>query len=54
MKIALAQLNYHVGHIDYNVSCMLDALEKAKAKGADLVFFLSFQYAGIPLRIYCK
>ncbi len=48
MKIALAQLNYHVGHIDYNVSCMLDALETAKAKGADLVVFSELSVCGYP------
>ena len=36
MKIALAQLNYHIGNFDGNLAKMLEAVEKAKAQGPTL------------------
>lgn len=39
MKIAIAQLNYTIGDIDGNVSKIIDAINKAKARRADLVIF---------------
>ena len=37
MKIALAQLNYTIGDIDGNTAKIIDAVERAKAEGADVV-----------------
>ena len=39
MKIAIAQLNYTVGDIDGNTSKIIGAVQKAKARHADLVIF---------------
>ena len=39
MKIALAQLNYTVGDVEGNASKVIEAVEKAKQKNADLVVF---------------
>ena len=39
MKIAIAQQNYHIGNIAYNVEKILSAIAEAKAQGADLVLF---------------
>ena len=37
MKIALAQLNYHIGNFELNTQKILDAIDRAAAQGADLV-----------------
>lgn len=39
MKIAIAQLNYHIGNFQHNVSKILQSVQEAKAKGADIVLF---------------
>ena len=39
MKIALAQLNYTIGDIDGNTAKIIDAVERAKSEGADVVVF---------------
>ncbi|HRZ77603.1 MAG TPA: NAD+ synthase, partial [Bacteroidales bacterium] len=39
MKIALAQINVHIGHFEGNVARILHALQEAKALGAQLVVF---------------
>jgi len=48
MKIALAQLNFIINHFDYNKSKMANAIEKAKANGADLVVFSELSVCGYP------
>lgn len=48
MKIALAQLNYTIGDIDGNARKITDAVEKAKAEGADLVLFAEYAISGTP------
>ena len=37
MRIALAQLNYHVGNFPENSARIMAAIGKAKEQGADLV-----------------
>lgn len=37
MKITLAQLNYHIGNFDGNLSQMKEAIEKAKEDQSDLI-----------------
>ncbi len=54
MKIALAQLNFFVGDFDGNVSKMLDAVDKAKAQGADLVVFPELSTCGYPPRDFLE
>ena len=48
MKIAIAQLNYTVGDIEGNTSKIIDAIQKAKAKHADLVVFAEQAISGTP------
>lgn len=46
MKIALAQLNYHIGNFPENRSRIMDAILKAKDGGADLVVFSELSVCG--------
>ena len=48
MKIALAQLNYHIGNFELNTSLMIEAIEKAKSKKADIVIFSELSVCGYP------
>jgi NAD+ synthase (glutamine-hydrolysing) len=48
MKIALAQLNYHVGNIAFNTQKIIAAIEKAKDKGAELIVFSELALCGYP------
>jgi len=46
MKIAIAQLNYHIGNFDLNTSKIIDCISKSKAAGADLVVFSELSVTG--------
>ena len=46
MRIALAQLNYHVGNFSENGENIISAIEKAKAGNADLVVFSELSVCG--------
>jgi NAD+ synthase (glutamine-hydrolysing) len=46
MRIALAQLNYHVGNFSQNLSKMLDAVARARTEGADLICFSELATCG--------
>jgi NAD+ synthase (glutamine-hydrolysing) len=46
MKIAIAQLNYHIGNFALNTSKIIDHINKAKAGGADLVVFTELSVTG--------
>ncbi len=48
MKIALAQLNYHIGDFKNNVSSIREAILKAKRAGVDLVVFSELSICGYP------
>jgi len=48
MKIALAQLNYHIGNFAENERKIIDAIAKAKAQGAELVVFAKWAISGGP------
>lgn len=48
MKIAIAQLNYTVGDIEGNASKIIDAINQAKARQADLVVFAEQAVSGTP------
>lgn len=50
MKIALAQLNFHIGNFESNALKIVDAIENAKGKGADLVVFPELAVCGYPPR----
>lgn len=46
MKIALAQLNYHIGNFDYNKKKIEEHIDKAKANECDLVVFSELAVCG--------
>jgi NAD+ synthase (glutamine-hydrolysing) len=46
MRIALAQLNYHVGNFPENSARIIASIEKAKEQGADLVLFSELSVCG--------
>lgn len=50
MKIALAQLNYHIGNFEANTSKILDTLKNQEAAGTDLVVFSELCISGYPPR----
>jgi NAD+ synthase (glutamine-hydrolysing) len=54
MKIAMAQLNYHIGHFEYNLNKMLKAVETAKQQDADIVVFGELAVTGYPPRDFLE
>lgn len=46
MKIALAQLNYHIGNYEANVEKIISTARKSKENGADLVVFSELAVCG--------
>ena len=46
MKIAIAQLNYHIGNFELNTSKIIDCINKSKAAGADLAVFSELSVTG--------
>ncbi|HET6557627.1 MAG TPA: NAD+ synthase [Prolixibacteraceae bacterium] len=46
MKIAIAQLNYHIGNFDLNTRKIIDCIEQSKEQGADLVVFSELSITG--------
>jgi len=54
MKIALAQLNYHIGNFEANTKKIIDHIQLAKEKSADLVVFAELAICGYPPRDYLE
>ncbi|RCH55621.1 NAD+ synthase [Mucilaginibacter hurinus] len=54
MKIALAQLNYHIGNFESNTAKIIDAIKKARENGADLVVFAELCVGGYPARDFLE
>jgi NAD+ synthase (glutamine-hydrolysing) len=54
MKIALAQLNYHIGNFESNTDKTIDAIRKAKEQSADLVVFAELSVCGYPPRDFLE
>ncbi|MBC7849195.1 MAG: NAD+ synthase [Chitinophagaceae bacterium] len=54
MKIALAQQNYHIGNFESNTRKIIEAIEKAKSDGADLVMFTELCICGYPPRDFLE
>ncbi|MBR9920398.1 MAG: NAD+ synthase [Bacteroidetes bacterium] len=54
MKIAIAQLNFHIGNFEGNLQKMLQAVEEAKAKQADLICFSELSTCGYPPRDFLE
>jgi NAD+ synthase (glutamine-hydrolysing) len=48
MKIALAQLNYHIGNFDFNTRKIVENIRSAKNLGADLIVFSELSVCGYP------
>lgn len=46
MKIAIVQLNYHIGNFEENTSKIIDYIGKSKAGGAELVVFTELSVTG--------
>jgi len=54
MKIALAQLNYHVGNFESNTNKIIASIREAKQNGADLVVFAELCVCGYPARDFLE
>jgi len=48
MKIALAQLNYHIGNFEQNTDKIISTIEKAKKNNTDLIVFSELSVCGYP------
>ncbi|MBE0640492.1 MAG: NAD+ synthase [Bacteroidales bacterium] len=48
MKIALAQINVHIGHFEGNTGRILQGIEEARSLGAQLVVFPELSIPGYP------
>lgn len=54
MKIALAQLNYHIGNFEANTHKIIEHLDIARKQGADLVVFAELAVCGYPPRDFLE
>lgn len=54
MKIALAQLNYHIGNFEENTAAIIRSIEKARQEGAELVVFAELAVCGYPPRDFLE
>lgn len=54
MKIALAQLNYHVGNFEANTQKIIAAINNAQKQGAELVVFSELCICGYPARDFLE
>ncbi len=48
MIIGIAQLNYHIGNFEKNISNIIEAIEEAKHHGVDLLLFSELSVSGYP------
>lgn len=54
MKIALAQLNYHVGNFEFNTTKIIQNIREAKQNGANLIVFSELCVCGYPARDFLE
>ncbi|MFP5080617.1 NAD+ synthase [Pedobacter sp. JCM 36344] len=54
MKIALAQLNYHIGNFEANTRKIINHIQLAKTEGAELVVFAELAVCGYPPRDFLE
>jgi len=54
MKIALAQLNYHIGNFESNTAKIIEHIHEARKNGADLVVFAELCVCGYPSRDFLE
>lgn len=50
MRIAIAQLNYHIGNFSGNLEKMIAAVETARSQDADMICFAELAVCGYPPR----
>lgn len=50
MKIALAQLNYHIGDFEKNETKIINAIQNAKQSNANLIVFCELAIGGYPAK----
>lgn len=50
MRVALAQINFHVGNFSYNLNKMVQAIKDARKQYADLIVFSELSVCGYPPR----
>jgi len=48
MRIAIAQLNYHIGNFENNTSKIISAIHRARQQGTELVIFSELAVCGYP------
>ena len=54
MKIAVAQLNYHIGNFESNTEKIRQSIFKAKGQGVDIVIFAELAISGYPPRDFLE
>ena len=54
MQITVAQLNYHIGNFKGNTDKMLEAIQKAKQAGSDIICFSELATCGYPPRDFLE
>ena len=54
MKIALAQINYHIGNFERNLEKIKNAIHNAKQQQVDLVIFAELAVSGYPPRDFLE
>jgi NAD+ synthase (glutamine-hydrolysing) len=54
MKIALAQLNYHIGNFEANTEKIIQTLETQRKAGVDIVVFAELSICGYPPRDFLE
>ena len=54
MKIAISQLNYHIGNFEGNLNKMLEAVKWAKGEGVDIICFSELSTCGYPPRDFLE
>lgn len=54
MKVALAQLDYHIGNFEQNVAKIIASIKRAKEEGAELVAFSELAICGYPPRDFLE
>ena len=54
MKIALAQINYHIGNFDSNTSKIIEAIKRGEKEGSDIVVFSELAISGYPPRDFLE
>jgi NAD+ synthase (glutamine-hydrolysing) len=54
MKIALAQLNFHIGNFEVNTGKIIEYIKKAESENADLIIFPELAVSGYPPRDFLE